>query len=263
MAAGRAHRRGHRPWRAARARGDPGVQRDQRLAQPGPRPDQVLPGVVVGDVRYGARIAADRAHVVPPAQPVRGGEGLRAFPDPELPGVLRDVRGVRDLVQSRVAAPRRRVRQPEGVARRGQDQARLRAPAPAGQPAGPAGLGVRRRLRARHAPDAGPGRARRLRGRHGRHARGRGAGGAGLRGGRPGLAGPRGVRRRVHPASRGGPPVREPVQGAGRARHSAPTPGSRLRRRSRRPGCRSRRSARSRSPPWPAGARLRAGMAGR
>ena len=47
--------------------------------------DPVLPGVVLGDVRQGARVAAARADPVPPAQPVRGGQGVRALPDPELP----------------------------------------------------------------------------------------------------------------------------------------------------------------------------------
>ena len=67
-------------------------------------------------------------------------------------------------------APRRGVRHPEDVARRGQDQARLGAPAAARQPGRAPGLGLRRRLRPGHAADAGPGRARGLRDRHRRHA---------------------------------------------------------------------------------------------
>ena len=32
-----------------------------------------------------AGVAADRADALPPAQPLRGGQGVRALPDPELP----------------------------------------------------------------------------------------------------------------------------------------------------------------------------------
>ena len=41
------------------------------------QPDALLPGVVVGDVRQGARDAADRAHAVPPALAVRRRQGVR------------------------------------------------------------------------------------------------------------------------------------------------------------------------------------------
>ena len=92
------------------------------------------------------------------------------LPDPELPRVLRHVRGVRDPVQPRVTAPRGRVRHPEGLAGRRQDQARLRAEAAPGQPEREQGLGLRRRLRPGHAADAAAGRARRLRHRNRRHA---------------------------------------------------------------------------------------------
>src|SRR5215472_18029318 len=129
LAAGGADRRGHGDRRAPGPRGDPGVQRHQLFPQPGPCPDPLLPGLVVGDVREGARVAPDRADPVPPAEPLRRGQGLRAPPDPELPRVLRDVRGLRDPVQPRVTAPGRRVRDAQGVARRRQDQARLRAAA--------------------------------------------------------------------------------------------------------------------------------------
>ena len=59
--AGRAHRGDHRPRRAAHARS--GAHRRRHREQP----DSLLPGVVVGDVRQGARDAADRDHAVPPA----------------------------------------------------------------------------------------------------------------------------------------------------------------------------------------------------
>ena len=71
--------------RAPGAGGDPGVQRDQRVAHAAGRADPLLPGVLVGDVRPGPGEPADRADPVPPAQPVRGGQGVRALPDPELP----------------------------------------------------------------------------------------------------------------------------------------------------------------------------------
>ena len=125
VAAGRADRRGDGPRRAARARGDQGVQRHQRVAQPRPRPDPLLPGLVVGDVRHGQGVAADRADAVSPAQPVRRREGVRSLPDPELPRVLRHVRGLGHSVQPRVAQARRGVRDPQDLAWRRQGQARI------------------------------------------------------------------------------------------------------------------------------------------
>ena len=74
----------------------------------------------------------------------------------------------------------------EGLAGRRQDQARLRAAAAARQPALQPGLGLRRRLRAGHAADAGAGRARRLRDRDRRDAHRAGAG-RDARSGPPGL----------------------------------------------------------------------------
>ncbi len=81
---------------------------------------------------------------VPPAQSVRRGEGVRPFPHPELPRVLRDVRGVRDHVQPRVAAARCRVRDQESLTRGRQDQARLRASAAPRQPDARAATGASR-----------------------------------------------------------------------------------------------------------------------
>ena len=90
-----------------------------------------------------------------------------------------------------------RVRHPQGVPRRGQDQAGPGAQAPARHAVGAPGLGFRRGLRAGHAPDAGPGRAGRLRGGHRGDAQRRGTGEPGVRRGGPGLAGARRVRHRV------------------------------------------------------------------
>ena len=90
--AGRAHRGDHRPRRAAHARG--GAHRRRRREQP----DPLLPGVVVGDVRQGARDAADRAHAVPPALAVRRRQGVRPRHDRELP------RGVRPPRVSRASS---------------------------------------------------------------------------------------------------------------------------------------------------------------
>ena len=59
--AGRADRGDHRPRRAAHARSGAHGRRHRE------QPDSLLPGVVVGDVRQGARDAADRDHAVPPA----------------------------------------------------------------------------------------------------------------------------------------------------------------------------------------------------
>ena len=60
---GRADGEHHRARRAAHARGDPHGRRHPE------QPDPLLPGVVVGDVRQGARDAADRDDAVPPASP--------------------------------------------------------------------------------------------------------------------------------------------------------------------------------------------------
>ena len=49
------------------------------------QPDPLLPGVVVGDVRQGARDAADRADAVPPALAVRVRQGVRPRHHRELP----------------------------------------------------------------------------------------------------------------------------------------------------------------------------------
>ncbi len=86
----------------------------------------LLPGVVVGDVRQGARDPAERDHAVLPAQPVRRRQGVRALPDRQLPRELRHVRGVGHPLQPRVAAARARVRHPEDHGRRRADQARAR-----------------------------------------------------------------------------------------------------------------------------------------
>ena len=59
-----------------------------------------------------------------PAQPVRRGEGIRPLPDGQLPRELRHVRGLGDPLQPRVAAPRPRVRDPQGHRRRRPHHAR-------------------------------------------------------------------------------------------------------------------------------------------
>ena len=119
-----ADRRVHRARRDAHARGDPRRR---------PR-DPLLPGVLVGDVRQGARGPADGADAVPPALAVRRRQGLRALHHGQLPRVLRPVRGLRDPVQPREPAPRARVRDAQDHRRRGADQARARRGAAARQP---------------------------------------------------------------------------------------------------------------------------------
>ena len=86
--------------------------------------DPHLPGVVVRDVRQGARGAAARDDAVLSAQPVRRVEGVRALHHGELPRELRPVRGLRHPLQPRVAAARPRVRDAQGHRRRRADQAR-------------------------------------------------------------------------------------------------------------------------------------------
>ena len=80
-----------------------GVTRVAR-GDPAGRPfDPLLPGVLVGDVRQGARGPAERADAVLPALAVWRRQGLRALHHGQLPRVLRAVRGLRDPLQPRVA----------------------------------------------------------------------------------------------------------------------------------------------------------------
>ena len=79
---------------------------------------QVLPGVEQRDVRQGARDAAERADAVPPAQPVRRREGVRALHHGELPRELQHLRLQRHPLQPRIAAARAGVRHAEDHDRR-------------------------------------------------------------------------------------------------------------------------------------------------
>ena len=135
-----------------------------RMLEGGPQrrqEDPLLPGLLERDVRQGPRRPADGADPLPPAQPLRGGEGLRALHDGELPRELRALRLLGDPLQPRVAAPRARVRHPQDHRRRRAHQARPAARAAARQPRGAPRLGLRRRLRRDDAPHAAAGRRRR------------------------------------------------------------------------------------------------------
>ena len=110
----RAHRGVHRARRDALARCDP----------PGRPGHPLLPGVLERDVRQGARDAADRAHAVSPAQPLRRRQGVRPRHHRQLPRELRALRLLGHPVQPRVAAARARVRHAQGDGRRGPHQAR-------------------------------------------------------------------------------------------------------------------------------------------
>ena len=72
----------------------------------------LLPGLELGDVRRDPA-AAERGDAVLPALAVRRRQGVRLLDDPELPRGLRHVRGQRDPVQPRVAAPRGDLRDPQ------------------------------------------------------------------------------------------------------------------------------------------------------
>ena len=87
----------------------------------------LLPGQLERDVRQGARDAAEREHAVLSAQPIRRREGVRPLDHRELSRELRAVRGVRHPVQSRVPAPRPRVRHAQGHGRRCPHQTRTGA----------------------------------------------------------------------------------------------------------------------------------------
>ena len=134
--AGRAHRQHHRPRRAAHARGDPHGRRHAE------QPDPLLPGVVVGDVRQGARDAADRDDAVPPPLAVRLRQGVRPRHHGELPRELRPVRLLGHPVQPRGPAPRDRVRHPQGHQRRRPHQARPAARARAWARSTPSATGA-------------------------------------------------------------------------------------------------------------------------
>ena len=129
--------------------------------QPGP----LLPGVVVGDVRQGARDAAERAHTVPPTVAVRRRQGVRAPHDRQLPRVVRDARVVGHPLQPRdpsgAASSSSPARSPTSLAR---IKLGLQDSVTARQPRLGARLRVRGRLRRGDVADAPAGRARRLRG---------------------------------------------------------------------------------------------------
>ena len=96
--------------------------------------DPLLPGVLVGDVRQGARDAAERDDAVPPAHALRRRQGLRPLHHGQLPRELRPLRRLRDPLQPRVAAARARVRDAQDHRRRRAHQARARRRAAARQP---------------------------------------------------------------------------------------------------------------------------------
>ena len=100
VAAAGAHRRVHGPGRHPPARRHPAGRPRRPL----------LPGLVQRDVRQGAGDAAERAHAVLPAQPLRRGQGLRPLHHRQLPRELRPVRLLGHPVQPRIAAPRSGVR---------------------------------------------------------------------------------------------------------------------------------------------------------
>ena len=93
-----------------------------------------LPGVVVRDVRQGARSAAARNHAVLSAESVRRVQSVRALHHGELSRELQPVRRVGHSVQSRIAAARARVRDAQGHRRRRAHQARQGEGAAARQP---------------------------------------------------------------------------------------------------------------------------------
>ena len=162
VVAARADRRVHGHRRDAPARGDP-----RR------RPvDPLLPGVVVGDVRQGARGAAERGDGLLPAVAVRRRQGVRPLHHGQLPRVVRALRRLGHPLQPRVAAPRAGVRDAEDHRRRRAHQARPRDRAAPRQPRRRARLGLRRRLRRGDVADAPAGDAERLRDRDGRDALG-------------------------------------------------------------------------------------------
>ena len=92
-----------------------------RLVDPSIRFYQASSSEMFGNVHAGA---AERADALLAAQPLRRGQGLRPLDHRELPRELRHLRLLGHLVQPRVAAAGKGVRQPQGDRRRGADQAR-------------------------------------------------------------------------------------------------------------------------------------------
>ena len=88
--------------------------------------DPPLSGVVIRDVRQGARSAAARDDAVLPAQSVRRVESVRALHHGQLSRELRLVRRLGNPVQPRVAAARARVRHAQSHRRRRPHQDRAR-----------------------------------------------------------------------------------------------------------------------------------------
>ena len=118
--------------------------------------------------RCSARCARCRRprDAVPPAQPVRRREGVRAPDDRQLPRGVRPVRMQRDPVQPRERTARARVRHAEGLEGGCADQARPPGEDLAWVPRLPPRLGVRPGLRRSDVADAPAVGAGRLRDRH-------------------------------------------------------------------------------------------------
>ena len=100
------------------------------------------------------------ATAVPPSQPLRLRQGLRAQHHGELSGELWAARVQRHSVQPRVSAPRRDLRDAQDHPRRGPHQTWRPAEAVPGQPGRPPRLGLRSGLRPRDVADAATGSAR-------------------------------------------------------------------------------------------------------
>ena len=129
-----------------------------RRVDPG---DPLLPGVVVGDVRQGARGPADRADAVLPAVALRRGQGRTATSSPSTTASRTACSRSRGS-SSTTSRPRRGLEfvTRKITRRRRAHQARPRRRAAAGQPRREARLGLRRRLRAGDVAHAPAGRGR-------------------------------------------------------------------------------------------------------
>ena len=205
----RLHRRRRRARRDAPARGDPPRQAGRPL----------LPGVVLGDVRQGARDAADREDAVPPALAVRRREGLRPLHHASTTARATACTR-RNGILFNHESPRRGIefvtrKITDGVARIKLGLAEDAAPR---QPRRAARLGLRRRLRRGDVADAAAGRAGRLRHRH-RARRTRCASSASSPSGTSGSTGSEHVvvDPALRAARRGRPAARRRVEGAQRS----------------------------------------------
>ena len=110
-----------------------------RIVDPEIRFYQASSSEMFGKVR---EVPADRDDALLPAQPLRGGQGLRPLDHRQLPRELRPARLVGHALQPREPPPGTRVRDPQGHPRRGPHRWRARRQAARSATSTPSATGV-------------------------------------------------------------------------------------------------------------------------